>query len=119
VTLPQKPFSPDHKTLLIEGDKDLFGDGNLVILSTPGHTPGHQSLLVHLVKTGYVVLSGDAVNWDNRRVPSFNYDTALWHRWRKSRASSTKSTRNSGSTTTNHRATLAVMRRNPTSNGAC
>jgi len=80
VTLPQKPFSPDHKTLLIEGDKDLFGDGNLVILSTPGHTPGHQSLLVHLVKMGYVVLSGDAVhfqsNWDNRRVPSFNYDTA-------------------------------------------
>ena len=78
--LQQKPFSSDRKALQLEGDKDLFGDGSLVILSTPGHTPGHQSLLVHLEKTGYVVLSGDAVhfqsNWDNRRVPNFNSDKA-------------------------------------------
>ena len=75
---PQKPFGADHKTQLIEGDKDLFGDGSLTILSTPGHTPGHESLLVHLPKTGDVVLSGDAVhfqsNWDNRRVPGFNFN---------------------------------------------
>jgi N-acyl homoserine lactone hydrolase len=78
--LPLKPFSPANKTLQLEGDKDLFGDGSLTILSTPGHTPGHQSLLVHLEKTGYVVLSGDAVhfqsNWDNRRIPAFNADKA-------------------------------------------
>jgi N-acyl homoserine lactone hydrolase len=78
--LPLKSFSFEHKTQQIEGDKDLFGDGKLTILSTPGHTPGHQSLLVHLVKTGYVVLSGDVVhfqsNWDNRRVPAFNSDQA-------------------------------------------
>jgi N-acyl homoserine lactone hydrolase len=76
--LPLKPFSAEHKTMLLEGDKDLFGDGRLTIISTPGHTPGHQSLLVHLEKTGDVVLSGDVVhfqsNWDNRRVPGFNYD---------------------------------------------
>lgn len=75
---PQKPFSPEHKAQLLEGDKDLFGDGSITILSTPGHTPGHESLLVHLDTTGYVVLSGDVVhfqaNWDNRRVPSFNTD---------------------------------------------
>jgi glyoxylase-like metal-dependent hydrolase (beta-lactamase superfamily II) len=80
MALPQKPFRPDHKVQLIEGDKDLFGDGSLTILSTPGHTPGHQSMLVHLQRTGYVVLSGDVVhfqsNWDNRRVPGFNYDKA-------------------------------------------
>jgi len=44
----------------------------VTILSTPGHTPGHQSLLVKLAHTGAVVLSGDAVhfksNWDNRGV---------------------------------------------------
>jgi N-acyl homoserine lactone hydrolase len=78
--LPLKPFNPGLKTELIEGDKDLFGDGSLTVLSTPGHTPGHQSLLVHLPKTGYVVLSGDAAhfqsNWDNRRVPAFNADKA-------------------------------------------
>jgi N-acyl homoserine lactone hydrolase len=77
---PQKPFSADHKKQLIAGDKDLFGDGSLTILSTPGHTPGHQSLLVRLEKTGYVVLSGDVVhfqsNWDTRRVPIDNYDKA-------------------------------------------
>ena len=69
-------FKPSHPVEQLTGDKDVFGDGSLTILSTPGHTPGHQSLLVKLPKTGAVVLSGDAVhfrdNWDNRRVPSMN-----------------------------------------------
>ena len=71
-------FRPSHPVELLTGDKDVFGDGSVTILSTPGHTPGHQSLLVKLPKTGAVVLSGDAVhfrdNWDNRRVPSMNVD---------------------------------------------
>ena len=54
----------------------MFGDGSATILSTPGHTPGHQSLLVHLPKTGWIVLTGDLAhfkdNWDNDRVPSMN-----------------------------------------------
>jgi len=62
----------------LHGDKDVFGDGSVLIVSTPGHTPGHNSLLVHLPKTGWLLLSGDAVhfkdNWDNRRVPSMNVD---------------------------------------------
>ena len=77
-SLPQNPFAAVAKTELITGDKDLFGDGSVVILATPGHTPGHQSLLVRLPNTGTVLLTGDAVhfqaNWDNRRVPSFNTD---------------------------------------------
>jgi N-acyl homoserine lactone hydrolase len=64
----------------LRGDHDVFGDGSVVILSTPGHTPGHQSLLVRLPRRGPVVLSGDLVhfrsNWDNRRVPTFNFDQA-------------------------------------------
>ncbi len=71
-------FSPGHPVTKVEGDKDVFGDGSVMIISTPGHTPGHQSLLVKLPKTGALVLSGDAVhfrsNWDNRRVPSINFD---------------------------------------------
>jgi glyoxylase-like metal-dependent hydrolase (beta-lactamase superfamily II) len=70
------PFKKDRPTKLLSGDTDVFGDGSATILSTPGHTPGHQSLLVHLPKTGWVVLSGDAAhfkdNWDNDRVPSMN-----------------------------------------------
>jgi N-acyl homoserine lactone hydrolase len=71
-------FKPEHPVTLLEGDRDVFGDGTVVILSTPGHTPGHQSLLVKLPRTGEIVLSGDAVhfksNWDNRRVPAPNFN---------------------------------------------
>jgi len=69
-------FKPEHPVTKLDGDKDVFGDGSVTILSTPGHTPGHQSLLVKLPKTGALVLSGDAVhfrsNWDNRGVPAGN-----------------------------------------------
>ena len=62
----------------LEGDHDVFGDGSVTILATPGHTPGHQSLLVKLPNTGAIVLSGDAVhfksNLDNHRVPSINWN---------------------------------------------
>lgn len=61
----------------LQGDFDVFGDGSVKILSTPGHTPGHQSLLVRLPKTGAVVLSGDVAHFEenfvNRRVPEFNF----------------------------------------------
>jgi len=67
----------DSKMVKLDGDYDLFGDGSVMIYSTPGHTPGHQSLLVRLPKTGPVLLSGDAVhfreNWENRRVPARNF----------------------------------------------
>jgi N-acyl homoserine lactone hydrolase len=74
---PTKPaFAATQKIEKLSGDRDVFGDGSVVILSTPGHTPGHQSLLVVLPKTGTLLLSGDAVhfreNWDQRRVPSMN-----------------------------------------------
>jgi N-acyl homoserine lactone hydrolase len=71
-------FKPEHPVTKLEGDHDVFGDGSVTIVATPGHTPGHQSLLVKLPKTGALVLSGDAVhfksNWENRRVPSNNTD---------------------------------------------
>jgi N-acyl homoserine lactone hydrolase len=71
-------FAPEHPVTKLDGDYDVYGDGSVTILATPGHTPGHQSLLVKLPHTGAVVLSGDAVhfkgNWDNRGVPSINFD---------------------------------------------
>jgi glyoxylase-like metal-dependent hydrolase (beta-lactamase superfamily II) len=67
--------SPVNK---LEGDHDVFGDGSVTLITTPGHTPGHQSLLVKLPKTGALLLSGDAVhftsNWENRRIPERNFD---------------------------------------------
>jgi len=71
-------FKPEHPVTKLEGDYDVFGDGSVTLLATPGHTPGHQSLLLKLPNTGAIVLSGDAVhfksNWDIRRVPSGNTD---------------------------------------------
>lgn len=64
----------------ISGDRDVFGDGTVVILSTPGHTPGETSLLVQLAKAGPVLLSGDVAHFEeqfaNRGVPTFNFDRA-------------------------------------------
>lgn len=61
-------------------DKDVFGDGTVVMINTPGHTPGHHSLLVKLRDTGYVLLSGDLAhfheNYEGDGVPSFNTDRA-------------------------------------------
>ena len=70
-------FNKKHPVKLIDGDYDIFGDGSLMLLSTPGHTPGHQSLLVRLPKTGPVILSGDAAHFqtsfDHRYVPDNNW----------------------------------------------
>jgi glyoxylase-like metal-dependent hydrolase (beta-lactamase superfamily II) len=63
------------------GDKkDVFGDGTVVMISTPGHTPGHHSLLVKLKTTGNVLITGDLAhfheNYDGNGVPSFNTNRA-------------------------------------------
>jgi len=69
--------TPKHLKLL-EGDADVFGDGSVTLVSTPGHTPGHQSLLVHLKNSGFIILSGDVVhleeNFEKDTVPSLNTD---------------------------------------------
>jgi N-acyl homoserine lactone hydrolase len=71
-------LSGGGKVETVPQDKDVFGDGTVVMLSTPGHTPGHHSLLVRLAEKGAVILSGDAVhfheNYDKAGVPSFNFD---------------------------------------------
>lgn len=62
----------------INGDFDVFGDGSIVIVSTPGHTPGHQSLFVDLDMTGPLFLTGDLYHMEesrtHHRVPVFNHD---------------------------------------------
>ncbi len=63
----------------IDGDHDVFGDGRVVMLDLPGHTPGHYALLVRLA-SGPVLLSGDLYHFteqvENRGVPPFNHDRA-------------------------------------------
>ena len=70
------------KTVLIEGEAsyDVFGDGSVIIIQAPGHTPGHTVLVVRLRKAGPILLTGDmwhiAESRAARRVPRFNTDRA-------------------------------------------
>jgi N-acyl homoserine lactone hydrolase len=61
---------------LLDGDSDVFGDGSVTLIATPGHTPGHQSLLLHLGNSGFILLSGDVAhseeNFTKDIVPSLN-----------------------------------------------
>ena len=66
-TPPQNPnnaaarFSAlkNSKTRVLDGDYDVFGDGSVVIIATPGHTPGHQSFVID-TREGRIVIAGQA-----------------------------------------------------------
>ena len=56
------------KTVIITKDEhDVFGDGTVVIKSTPGHSPDHQVLFLKLAKTGPILLSGDLYHYPEER----------------------------------------------------
>jgi N-acyl homoserine lactone hydrolase len=61
-------------------DKDVFGDGSVIMLDMPGHTPGHHALLVKLKEKGAVLLTGDQAhfreNYESNGVPTFNFNRA-------------------------------------------
>jgi N-acyl homoserine lactone hydrolase len=71
--LPRDYAAAPPNLLLVDGDHDLLGDGSIELLSTPGHTPGHQS-----VRIGDLVLGADVALWaatlDDGRLPSFGDD---------------------------------------------
>ena len=87
-----KPFSPrtepanyaaleKSKTVFIpDGDHDVFGDGTVVIKSTPGHSPGHSVLFLRLASTGPILLSGDLYHYPEERtlnrVPTTEFNVA-------------------------------------------
>jgi glyoxylase-like metal-dependent hydrolase (beta-lactamase superfamily II) len=68
------------KTVMIDGDYDVFGDGSVRILRTSGHTPGHQILELNLAKAGTLILSGDLYHLREsvatHRLPTINVDRA-------------------------------------------
>lgn len=60
----------------LRGEHDIFNDGRLVIFPTPGHTPGHQSLLVRTDNQAYI-LTGDAV-YDKEKMEARCLPGLLW-----------------------------------------
>lgn len=83
---PQGIIQPEHysalrnaKTRVLDNeDLDVFGDGTVVVKSTPGHTPGHQVLFVRLAKRGPVLLAGDLYHYPEERttgrIPTFEFN---------------------------------------------
>jgi len=71
----------DFNFLELDGDYDLFGDGTVVVLSTPGHTLGHQSLKVKLASGKSVIMSQDAI-WMQENLDGYvaglNYSVKDW-----------------------------------------
>ena len=63
--------------ILDNADFDVFGDGSVVVMATPGHTPGHQVVAVKLAKRGTVVLGGDLYHYPEERttgrIPTFEF----------------------------------------------
>ena len=77
--MPRDYAGSDRQVELVDGDHDLLGDGSILLLLTPGHTPGHQS-----VQVGDLVIAGDVVHFaaglDDHRFPLFGDDhTAQGH----------------------------------------
>jgi glyoxylase-like metal-dependent hydrolase (beta-lactamase superfamily II) len=64
---------PGLRWQLAEGELDLFGDGTIRLLETPGHSAGHMSLLLDLEETGPVLITADAADnraqWEGREQP--------------------------------------------------
>lgn len=79
-------FAPVGNWRVVDGDEDVFGDGRLTVISTPGHTKGHQSLLVKLDDGSVIFLLADAAyllpKMRERRPPGVLWDElALLETW--------------------------------------
>jgi N-acyl homoserine lactone hydrolase len=83
---PEGIIQPAHysalrtaKTRILDNEEyDVFGDGTVRLIPTPGHTPGHQVLLVRLARRGPVLLAGDLYHYPEERtrgvVPTFEFN---------------------------------------------
>ena len=70
------------KTRILDNEElDVFGDGTVRVIPTPGHTPGHQVLLVRLPKRGPVLLAGDLYHYPEERAkgitPTFEFNAEM------------------------------------------
>ncbi|WP_237561242.1 MBL fold metallo-hydrolase [Halococcus sediminicola] len=71
--------SPEYSVTAISGNYDVFGDGTIECIPTPGHSPGHQAVKVELEDTGTVILAADLAfiqeAYEKELQPAFAWDT--------------------------------------------
>jgi N-acyl homoserine lactone hydrolase len=67
-----------EKIHTVVGEHDVFGDGTVVVKPLPGHTPGHQGLLLSLRESGPILLAADiaysAQDYADAAVRDSNFD---------------------------------------------
>lgn len=70
--------SNEYDVTPLEGAYDVFGDGSVRTVPTPGHTPGHQSVVLELPESGTVILGADIAHrqdgYEREHLASFNWD---------------------------------------------
>ncbi len=70
-----RDYDIDGRTVVtVDGDHDLLGDGSVMLLLTPGHTPGHQSVRVGEELVIGVDVAHFASTLDDLRFPVFADD---------------------------------------------
>lgn len=92
----QYDYAFDFRTISFESEKvssyasfgrtlDLFGDGSIRLASTPGHSPGHQSIICRL-KENDLVISGDAIYEENKLEAGANLPGSMYdeHNYKRS-----------------------------------
>lgn len=71
--------SNEYDVTAISGNYDVFGDGTIECIPTPGHSPGHQAIKVELEETGTVILGADLAftqeAYETELQPAFAWDT--------------------------------------------
>jgi glyoxylase-like metal-dependent hydrolase (beta-lactamase superfamily II) len=76
-----KDLGNARRITLNNANHDVFGDGRVVIMTAPGHTPGHQMLFLKLAKFGPLLLAGDLYHLPEERsldrVPTFDSDPVM------------------------------------------
>ncbi|MCL6452620.1 MAG: N-acyl homoserine lactonase family protein [Alicyclobacillus sp.] len=81
----------DYRFVQLDGDIDLFDDGSVRLVTTPGHSPGHQSMILRLENRGTVCLGADSAHLQEayRTLTCMPFDwsieaeTATYHRLRQ------------------------------------
>jgi glyoxylase-like metal-dependent hydrolase (beta-lactamase superfamily II) len=59
----------DTRSISLDRDEhDVFGDGTVIIKAAPGHSPGHQVLVLNLTATGRIMLGGDLYHYPQERT---------------------------------------------------
>ncbi|HWA62578.1 MAG TPA: N-acyl homoserine lactonase family protein, partial [Caulobacteraceae bacterium] len=78
--LPRRFYDLGHKVQLVDGEHDLFGDGRVTCIPTPGHTPGHQSLRVRTEAGDHILVSDACYNAEvvqTRAFPAYSDQAAM------------------------------------------